>query len=627
YSLGVILFELLTGRVPFQGSMGQVMAQFLTQPPPRPGSLRRGLDPKLEAICLKAMAKKAGDRHAGMQAFADALDAWLGGTQRLPAPTAHPRRRRWPLVAAALAGVAAVALGVVLYVNTRQGKIRIEVNDPNAVVFIDGEEVRIEKLGEPITLKPGEHGLVVKRGDGVAITKDFTVMRGDNPVLKITLDPPGTPPAANKAHDTRLYEMRVYYAAAGKLDALNARFRDHTLKLFEKHGMTNVGYFVPIGDNKEDKLVYFLAYPSKEAREKAWKAFTADPAWKQVQAESERDGKLVAGVEQRFLTVTDYSPELKMAKGDRVFELRTYTATKGNLGALDARFRDHTLKLFEKHGMTNVVYWHLAPDQEGADTTLVYLLAHESPEAAKKSFEAFRQDPDWIKVRTASEDKAGGLLTEGKNGVVSEFLEATDYSPVGARAFRALFNGKDLSGWSVDTGDAECWTVEDGELVYRLGNRRRGWLLTERDYADFVLRLEFKFAAGANSGIAFRAAPGEGLIGGRLHPEIQLQDDSFPAYSNQQRVQRTGALYAIAIDRLARLKEVGEWNTIGLEVRGSKLRVVVNGDQVLQTDLKNYDDQAERVPGLERSSGRIGLQCWVGSTRFRKIEIKELKPE
>jgi len=260
----------------------------------------------------------------------------------------------------------------------------------------------------------------------------------------------------------------------------------------------------------------------------------------------------------------------------------------------------------------------------------VYLLAHESPQAAKKSFEAFRQDPDWIKVRTASEDRAGGPLTESKNGVVSELLVATDYSPLGARASRVLFNGKDLSGWSVDTGDAECWTVEDGELVYRLGNRRRGWLLTERDYADFVLRLEFKFVAGANSGIAFRAAPGEGLTGGsppRLHPEIQLQDDSFPAYRNQQRVQRTGALYNIAIDRLAQLKEVGEWNKIELELRGSKLRVVVNGDQVLQTDLKNYDDQAEKVPGLKRSTGRIGLQCWVGSTRFRKIEIKELKPE
>src|SRR4051794_3491079 len=87
-------------------------------------------------------------------------------------------------------------------------------------------------------------------------------------------------PAAPAAPDARVFEMRVYYAQPGKLDALHARFRDHTTKLFEKHGMTNVGYFVPVGENKENKLVYFLAYPSLEARKKAWDAFGADPDWK-----------------------------------------------------------------------------------------------------------------------------------------------------------------------------------------------------------------------------------------------------------------------------------------------------------------------------------------------------------
>jgi hypothetical protein len=240
-----------------------------------------------------------------------------------------------------------------------------------------------------------------------------------------------TTPADDKkpSPDTRVFEMRTYYAAPGKLDALHARFRDHTTKLFEKHGMTNVGYFVPVGDNPEGKLVYFLAYPSKETREKSWKAFMADPDWKKAFADSEKDGKLVTKVEQKFLGATDYSPALKIGPGKapRVFELRTYTATKGNLAALDARFRDHTIKLFEKHGMTNVVYWHLQPDQKDADVTLIYVLAHDSPEAAKKSFDAFRQDPDWNKARTESEAKAGGSLTE-KDGVKSEFLRPTDYS-------------------------------------------------------------------------------------------------------------------------------------------------------------------------------------------------------
>ena len=111
----------------------------------------------------------------------------------------------------------------------------------------------------------------------------------------------------DKNMDTRVFEMRTYYAAEGKLDALNARFRDHTLKLFEKHGMTNIGYWVPVGDNPERKLVYILAYPSKEAREASWKAFGADEDWKKAKAESEKAGVLVGKVDSVFLTGTDYS--------------------------------------------------------------------------------------------------------------------------------------------------------------------------------------------------------------------------------------------------------------------------------------------------------------------------------
>jgi hypothetical protein len=239
-------------------------------------------------------------------------------------------------------------------------------------------------------------------------------------------------PAAEK--DTRVYEMRVYYAAPGKLDALHARFRDHTVKLFEKHGITNLGYFVPV-DNKENKLVYFVSFPSMAARGKSFAAFGADPAWKAAHAASEKDGPLLiakGGIKSTFMAVTDYSPVLKVAKGteDRVFELRTYTASAKNLPALNDRFKDHTIKLFEKHGMTNHVYWNLQPDQKAADVTLIYLLSHKSADAHKASFDSFRKDPVWVEAKAASEKKAGGPLTAEKDGVVSELLKATDYSPL-----------------------------------------------------------------------------------------------------------------------------------------------------------------------------------------------------
>jgi hypothetical protein len=225
-----------------------------------------------------------------------------------------------------------------------------------------------------------------------------------------------------------IYEMRVYYAAEGKLDDLHARFRNHTLKLFEKHGIKNAGYFVPEGANPERKLIYFLSYPDRDARNRSWKDFFSDAAWQKAHKESEKEGKLVEKVEAVFLQPTDYSPKLKMDnKSGRVFELRTYTTPEGKLDDLNARFRNHTMKLFEKHGMENVIYWTETPDQKDAKTTLVYLLAHKNKEAAKESFDAFRQDPDWLKAKTESE-KNGSLTVP--NGVKSEFLVPTDYSPL-----------------------------------------------------------------------------------------------------------------------------------------------------------------------------------------------------
>lgn len=108
----------------------------------------------------------------------------------------------------------------------------------------------------------------------------------------------------------RLFEMRTYVANDGKLDALNKRFREHTNKLFVKHGMTLIGYWTPTEEPaSKNTLIYILAYPSMEARDASWKAFQADPDWKTARAESEKDGPILKekpGV--LFLNPTDYSP-------------------------------------------------------------------------------------------------------------------------------------------------------------------------------------------------------------------------------------------------------------------------------------------------------------------------------
>ena len=115
--------------------------------------------------------------------------------------------------------------------------------------------------------------------------------------------------AASDVQSTQVFELRTYTAAEGKHDALLTRFRDHTLRIFEKHGMANVGYWTPQDDpDSENTLIYLLAHPSRAAADTSWQAFIADPEWQAVAEESQRDGRLISGLERVYLEPTDFSP-------------------------------------------------------------------------------------------------------------------------------------------------------------------------------------------------------------------------------------------------------------------------------------------------------------------------------
>ena len=124
------------------------------------------------------------------------------------------------------------------------------------------------------------------------------------------VDTSAAPPSKSLAPDSRCFEMRTYHTMPGKLEALHARFRDHTNALFQKHGMTLVGYWVPNDPAKgaDNTLVYVLAFPTCAARDAAFKAFGADPEWHKVRDASEVDGKLLEKIDSLMMTATDYSP-------------------------------------------------------------------------------------------------------------------------------------------------------------------------------------------------------------------------------------------------------------------------------------------------------------------------------
>jgi hypothetical protein len=208
YALGVILYQLLTGRLPFAGSIAEVLGQIVTQPPLPPSRYRPGLDPVLEAVCLKALSKKVADRYAGMREFGAALALYLrreppraalpvalvapalaNGRSSWPTTPRLGRKRLWLLLAAGAA--AALLTASLLGITRSRGTIRIDLSDPHAEVEVqvDGDHIADAGMKEPLRLRPGKHHLLVTGHKIQAVSTSFSVARGDNPDLRVQLVP------------------------------------------------------------------------------------------------------------------------------------------------------------------------------------------------------------------------------------------------------------------------------------------------------------------------------------------------------------------------------------------------------------------------------------------------------
>lgn len=138
----------------------------------------------------------------------------------------------------------------------------------------------------------------------------LTLMLAALTIPGVAAESNATTASPSVAKDSRCFEMRTYYAAPGKFEDMNKRFRDHTCALFKKHGMELIGFWIPQDKDKgsENTMVYILAHKSREAAKKSWADFSNDPEWKKARAESEANGKLVEKAESVYLSATDYSP-------------------------------------------------------------------------------------------------------------------------------------------------------------------------------------------------------------------------------------------------------------------------------------------------------------------------------
>ena len=185
--------------------------------------------------------------------------------------------------------------------------------------------------------------------------------------------------------------------------------------------------------------------------------------------------------------------------------------------------------------------------------------------------------------------------------------------------FDALFNGKDLTGWKVNEGgNIKVWGADKGVLFVQGGGG--GWLMTEHEYADFELRLEYKMPKHGNSGVALRSPlKGDPAYAGM---EIQLLDDAN--WKDLRPAQYTGSIYDVVPPSKHVSKPFGEWNHMRIVAKGRKITIELNGTKIVNANLDDHKEHSKRHPGLLRDKGHLGLQSHDGRVEFRKLYVKPL---
>jgi hypothetical protein len=216
-------------------------------------------------------------------------------------------------------------------------------------------------------------------------------------------------------------------------------------------------------------------------------------------------------------------------------------------------------------------------------------------------------------------------LSEMKSGVAGIFIliAAAVFSAGAAEpGFAPLFNGKNLDGWKLMGGVGPGYIVEGDRIV--CPSDGGGNLFTEKEYANFILRVEFKLSPGGNNGVGLRAPyEGDAAYQGM---EIQVLDDPAEQYKDIQPGQHSGSIYLVFPAKQGALKPTGEWNSYEITANGRHVSINLNGTMVVDADLDTMKDPRilRQHPGLARTTGHIGLLGHRSHVEFRNILVKEL---
>ncbi len=585
YSLGVVLYELLCGRRPFEGTVTEVIGQILHVEPPQPSQFRSDVDPNLQAICMRAIAKKASDRYASMKEFAKAVADYARSTpvEVRPAPPAvesgkelptnqfadllaaissdveskveravtkagRNHRLPWWSYFAGSAGMGLVVLLGILFFIRRDTvtvivNIPIEnINDPSLSFLLDDNPIAATAFAAPIELKPGKHELVVNQ-------------KG------------------------RLFKRFVFDVGAKQTDP------------------------VVVQDVTNPKLT---PEEVKERLQGRWIAVAQARGGVPLSPEELRS-------EDKVMTIT----------GDRFsieYQLPTDQNTRGKEAGRITR---------------------IEPNGVPAEIDMVFARGDREPLPFKGIYElqGDRLIHCYRKCHEENCERPKEFTTVQGQAV---FLVEYQRAPAAADGFVPLFNGKDLTGWTRESNDTENWKVQDGAIagIADEGVPRPGaetWLLSDKEYQDFILRFEFRTVSETvNSGFGYRAVPRERPpVGTETYPvpgHLQVELFENPAtrangtLATGTLIGSLGPMLSLPANSSNAQKPKGEWNRMEVEAQGQSIRIRLNGAELVNGSLDDLIAKGATYPGLKRKSGRIAFQRLRGTIQFRDIQIKELKP-
>jgi serine/threonine protein kinase len=630
YALGAILYEMLSGRRPFVGTVGEVIGQILHVQPQPPSKLRPDLDPRLEAVCLKAMAKDPAARYASMKEFANALGACLKssvgsatgsppareaaavsetadeskGLQDIFAALSAERKRTAAAIEAAVrkhrtpwwvwavssgfAGLVAV-LGIIFFARTPTATVLInldvDLNDKSLTFNLDGKSMPAEKLAVPVELPVGEHDLVVYRGEAVIRKFRFTVSKDAGPRVNVTEIPVApSPPPPGHGKDPRFLEWnkKVWtklLPESGRLDtrllsqAPSAMSPTDKVRAIPRVATLTDGV-LQLFDGRQYSPEGVMA---RDAVVRVKMRRAGGHAMVTIRQDANTDGYGVDWSDAGLVSIG------KIQQG-RWFELAKVQVLipPEEFAPLAVAAIGDRLSVFvdekEVWSGTDTTY-------RGAGTSL-----HSAPIVQPNSNSPYK---DWSRCSFKE----------------YEILDVTDYE-TGASGFSPIFNGKDLTGWGVADDKAHLWTVVDG--VLRADATEGTTLLAGTTFKRPLIALDYRLSPGARAAMLF------GCSNGVLFHLFMTADvaDAEKSPTGSLRIQRS----IRQPDRPAPQRPDGEWNRLVVDYGTHGFAVLVNGEvvqQMSQPEFRAFMNNKDVGGHL-----RVSLKAISGKAEFRGIQAR-----